>query len=298
MAFAQGSRSRLSYITESTYGTTPAGDFTGIPFNTQSLNLAKDRVSSAEIRDNRQMNVDRHGNKQVGGDIAVELCDTDFEPFLESLMMSTFSTGVLKTGTTLKSFSIEDYAANIDQARLFTGCAVSSGSFSIAPNQMVTSTFTLLGKDMTLGATEKTVTSGTPSGNAPFDAYSGSISIGGSASSIITNIDFTVDNGFNPTFVVGSDVSQQIDFGMSTVEGTLSAYFEDEALINRFLNETETAIEVQVGDGTNTMTFLFPRCKINSADVGVDGPNARIITASFVALYDSTEDTNLKITAA
>jgi hypothetical protein len=35
MAFAQGSRSSLSYIVESTFGTTPAGNatFTNLPFS-------------------------------------------------------------------------------------------------------------------------------------------------------------------------------------------------------------------------------------------------------------------------
>ena len=48
--------------------------------------------------------------------------------------------------------------------------------------------------------------------------------------------------------------------------------------------------------GSNAYTFLFPRIKINSADVGVDGPTSRIINMSFVALYDVTESTNLSIT--
>lgn len=42
MAFAQGSRSSLSYIVESTFGTTPAGNFTTLPFTSHSLNLTKD----------------------------------------------------------------------------------------------------------------------------------------------------------------------------------------------------------------------------------------------------------------
>jgi hypothetical protein len=44
------------------------------------------------------------------------------------------------------------------------------------------------------------------------------------------------------------------------------------------------------------MTFLFPRVKVNSADVGVDGPTSRVVSMSFVALYDTTEATNLSIT--
>ena len=298
MAFAQGSRSSLSYIVESTFGTTPAGNFTNLPFSTHSLNLAKDRVAGNDIQSDRMPRVDRHGNRQVGGDISVDLRDADYDEWLEAAMLNTWSTNVLKVGTTPKFFSIEDYAADIDQARLFTGCTVNTMGVSLAPNQMVTTTFGVVGKDMSISATEKTQDDA--SGAAPFDAYSGDLSIGNvggaSAVAIVTGLDFTLTNGYAPTFVIGDDSAPSLEFGRAEVEGTLSAYFEDAALINRFLNETETEIEVSVGDGSNTMTFTFPRAKINSADVGVDGPTSRVISMSFVGLYDSTEGTNLKIT--
>ena len=298
--FAQGSRSSLSYIVESTFGTTPAGNFTNLPFSTQSLNLTKDRVAGNDIQADRMPRVDRHGNRQVGGDVVVDLRKGDYDALLESAMLNTWATDVLKVGTTPKYFSIEDYAADIDQARLFTGCTVSSLAFSIAPKQMVTSTFTMVGKDMTIGATEKTQDAA--SGNAPFDAYSGAVAIGNvgasSASGVVTGIDFTLNNSFAPTFVIGDDSAPALEVGRAEIEGTLTAYFEDAALITRFLNETETELSVSVDDptGSNEYTFLFPRVKINSADVGVDGPNSITISMSFVALYDSTEATNLKIT--
>ena len=298
--FAQGSRSRLSFIVESTFGTTPAGNFTNLPFSTHSLNLTKDRVAGNDIQADRMPRVDRHGNRQSGGDIAVDLRKGDYDAFLESAMLNTWATDVLKVGTTPKYFSIEDYAADVDQARLFTGCTVSTLALSIAPNQMVTTTFGMVGKDMSIGTTEKTQDAA--SGNAPFDAYSGDLAIGNvgssSAVAIVTGIDFTLNNSFAPTFVVGDDSAPCLEVGRAEIEGTITAYFEDAALINRFLNETETELSVSVDDptGSNTYTFLFPRVKINSADVGVDGPNSRIINMSFVALYDSTEETNLKIT--
>ena len=299
MAFAQGSRSSLSSIVESTFGTTPAGNFTNLPFTTHSLNLTKDRVAGNDIQSDRMPRVDRHGNRQVAGDIVADLRDGDYDSLLESAMLNTWSTNVLKVGTTPKYFSIEDYAADIDQARLFTGMTVNSLAVSLAPNQMVTGTFGLVGKDMTIGATEKTQDAA--SGAAPFDAYSGDLKIadtGGvlAASAIVTGLDFTLTNSFAPTFVIGDDAAPSLEVGRAEVEGTLTAYFEDAALINRFLNETETALEVSVGDGTNDMTFLFPRIKVNSADVGVDGPTSRIVNISFVALRDTTEETNLKIT--
>ena len=300
MAFAQGSRSSLSFITESTFGTTPAGNFTNLPFSTHSLNLTKDRVAGTDIQADRMARVDRHGNRQVGGDIVVDLRDGDFDAFLESAMLNTWATNVLKVGTTPKFMSIEDYAADIDQSRVFTGMSVSTMGISLAPNQMVTTTFGMVGKDMTISATEKTQNAA--SGAAPFDAYSGDISIGNvggaSAVAIVTALDFTLNNSYAPTFVIGDDSAPSLEYGRAEVEGTLTAYFEDASLINRFLNETETEIEVSVDDptGANSYTFSFPRVKINSADVGVDGPTSRMISMSFVALYDTTEETNLKIT--
>lgn len=299
MAFAQGSRSRLAYGIETTFGTA-ATTYKNIPFNTHSLNLTKDRVAGNEIQPDRMPRVDRHGNRQVGGDIVVDLRDADFDDLIRSAMLSNWSTDVIKVGTTPVFLTIEDYAQDIDQARLFTGCAVNSMAVSLAPNQMVTTTFGIVGKDMTISATEKTVTAAT--GAAPFDAYSGDLAIGnvGGATpiAIVTGMDFTLTNSFAPTFVIGDSTTPSLEYGMAVVEGTLTAYFQDVNLINRFLNETETEIEVSVNDptGTNAYTFTFPRVKINSADVGVDGPTSRIINMSFVALRDATEGTNLKIT--
>ena len=299
MAFAQGSRSSLSYITETTFGTTPAGNFQNLPFSTHSLNLTKDRVTGNDIQADRMPRVDRHGNRQVSGDIVVDLRDTDYDDFLASAMLNAWSSDVLTVGTTPKYFSIEDYAADIDQARLFTGCTVSSMAVSLAPNQMVTTTFGMVGKDMTISTTEKTQDAN--SGAQPFDAYSGDLSIGNvgnaSAVAIVTGLDFTLTNSFAPTFVIGDDSAPSLEYGQAVVEGTLTAYFEDDSLIKRFLKETESELIVSVDDptGLNAYTFTFPKIKINSADVGVDGPTSRMISLSFVALYDETEETNLKI---
>ena len=303
MAFAQGSRSSLSFAVESAFGTTPSGNFTNLPFSTHSLNLTKDVLAGTDIQADRMARVNRQGNRQVGGDIVVDLRDGDFDLFLESAMLSAFpatGTQTIDIGTTPKYFSIEDYAADVDQARLFTGMSVSSMAVSLAPNQMVATTFSMVGKDMTLGQTQKAQTAA--SNAAPFDAYSGDISIGtvGSptAIAIVTALDFTLNNSYEATFVIGDDSAPSLEAGRAEIEGTLTAYFQDADLINRFINETETAIRVSVDNPTSSAPYVFdfPRVKINSADVGVDGPTSRMITMSFVALRDPTEGTSLRIT--
>jgi hypothetical protein len=301
MAFAQGSRSSLAYIAETAFGTTPATPtFANLPINSHSLDLTKDRVEGNEIQSDRMPRVDRHGNKQATGSLEVDLRKGDFDELIESAFLNSYVTDVLKVGTTPKFFSMEDAANDISQFRLFTGLSVSSMNVSIAPNQMVTGSFDMVGKSMTQsGATGSTGGAPTASStNAPFDSYSGTISDGGAGISIVTSIDFSLTNSFAPTFVVGSDSAQQLEFGRAVVEGTMTVYYEDETLINKFLNETESSISVTVNDptGASAYTFDFPRVKYNGASVPLQNPQSRLITLPFVALYDTTENTNLKLT--
>ena len=379
MAFSQGSRSGLSYVTESTFGVTPGSPaLVQLPYNTHSLEMTKDRVSGNEIQPDRMLRVDRHGNRQAGGDIVVDLRKGDFDPFLESVFMSAFADSAtiatltatsaagiatltfaaqptppfpvgsaitvagitpsgfngtftvtactttsvsylngtagpqtvagtiknraLKVGNTPKSFTIEDAAADISQFRIFTGMTVGTLAVSIKPNSMIAATFSMVGKDMTIAGTSIDPTKDASSVNQPFDAYSGAMAIGNagaalSSVAIITGIDFSITNSLAPTFVIGSSSTPQLEYGMATVEGTITAYFEDASLINRFVNETTSAFQVTVNDpsGASNYTFHFPRVKINGASVPVDGPTSRIVTLPFVALYDTVENSNLEI---
>lgn len=305
MPFAQGSRSGLSYVAETVFGTTPTPTtLIQLPITSHSLGLTKERVQGNDILPDRMPRVDRHGNRAVSGDITVDLRKGDFDPFLESVFMNTFDVNkVLKIGSAIRSFSIEDAATDINQYRLFKGCVASSASFSIKPNQMVTTTFSMVGQDMVISGTSADVTKTAITGNQPFDAYSGTIKIANAGAALaslatVTGVDFSINNNLAPTYVVGSDVTPQFEVGLATVEGTITAYFEDATLVNRFINETETAFEVSVDDptGLSDYTFLFPRVKFTGADVPVDGPTSRIITLPFVALYDTTEASNVKLT--
>jgi hypothetical protein len=300
MPFAQGSRSSLAYIAEQTFGTTPsAPTLANLPFTTHSLDVVKDRVEGNDIQADRMPRVDRHGNKQASGSIEVDLRKGSYDEFFESAFLNTFSTNTLKIGTTPKFFSIEDRAADISQFRLFTGMAVSTMSVSIAPNQMVSATFDMVGKTGTQAGTSASASAPTAAAaNAPFDSYSGVISDGGSGISIVTSLEFSVTNSFAPTFVIGSDSAPQLEFGRAVVEGTMTVYYENATLINKFLNETESSVQVSVNDptGNSAYTFLFPRVKYNGASVPVQNPQSRLITLPFVSLFDTVEATNLKLT--
>ncbi len=306
MPFSQGSKTGLAFAAQSDFATPATTGFKSLPYSTHTLDLTKQRVQGTDQQPDRMARHDRHGNRNAVGDIVFDLRAAEYDDFLESVMFGVWDNSPvgpdeLKFGATQKFFTIEDYASDIDQARLFTGMGVSQAAFSIKPNQMVTTTLSMVGKDMTISATEKTVTAA--SLNAPFDSYSGAITIGnagGDLSSVatVTGLDFSINNSLAPTYIVGSSTAPELEYGMAAVEGTITAYFEDLALINRFLNETETALSIGVDDptGSNDYGFLFPRIKFNGAAVPVSGPTSRIITIPFVALYDTTEESSLVIT--
>ena len=304
MPFSQGARTRLSYIAEVTYGTTPTATptYLQIPFNTHSLDLQKTRVQSNMITSDRMPSIDRHGQRSVSGDIVVEMRPADYDWLLEGALFSTFAgagTNVLDTGTTVKSFSIQDAALDITQFRTFEGVMVNTMAMSLAPNSMTTATFGMIGQDMAQAATAPAGSSYTAySTNEPFDSFSGTITEGGSAIAIVNSLDFTLNNNLNPAYILGSAITPQMEFGMSTLEGTMTLYYQDAVLIAKFLAETESSLSVVMDDrvaGKN-YTFLMPRIKINGAAVPVGSPQSRLITVPFVALKDSSTGTQLRIT--
>mgnify|MGYP006894098727 CR=1 FL=1 len=304
MPFAQGARSGLSLIYETAWGTTPTtGSLTKFPYTGHSLNLTKEQIQSAAIMPDRMIRNDRHGNRQAAGDVTVEFGPVDFDPFLESAFMSSWSSNVLKVGTTVKSLTINDGIEDVGQNRIFRGMSVGSATFSITPNQMSNATFNLVGKDMITSASPARPTSTGPSNLVPFDNCSGQIQIGNAGGTLtsvatITSIELTINNDMSPAFVVGSCSAAQLEYGMATVSGTISAYFDGLELYNRFMNETETAISFTLNNpvGNRPYTFLIPRAKFNTGDMPVSGPKSRVMTVGFSAIYDATTDTVLQLT--
>lgn len=298
---AQGSRSSLSYIKQTSFGVTPSTPtLATLPINSHSLDLTKGALEGNQIQSDRMPRVFRHGNKQTGGSIEADLCKGDFDELLEAALLSTFSTNVLKVGTTPSYFAMEDTAADITQFRQFDGTTVTGMSLSIAPEQMVQVVFNTIGKNM-VQAQSTISTGGGPTastGNDPFDSYSGTISDGGVSSSDITALEIDVQNNFNPNFVIGSDVPECLSYGRSNVTGTVTVHYVDETFIDKFLDEVESSLSVTVNDptGTNPYTILLPRVKYNGAAVPLADESARLITLPFVSLYDSSTSTNIQIT--
>lgn len=301
MAIANGAQHSLHYVAEVTYGTTPATPtWTPIPHTGTTLNLTKDAIESEKLRGDRQVEDFRHGNKTVGGDISSELEYEAFDDILEAVMCGTWDTDVLKSGTTRRSFTLERKFADLatPEYHRHTGCEFNSMAISVAPNQMATATFGVVGKDLSLNTSEvASSTYSADSGNTPFDSFTGSITEGGSSIATVTSIEFTIENGLEPLFSVGSDTTNRPSIGKSRVTGNLTTYFDSKTLYEKFLNETESEIVLTLTDvDGNDYQFDIPRVKYNSGQPDVSGEGAVTVAMDFVALYNDSDASQLVIT--
>jgi hypothetical protein len=299
MTIATGSRHNMAYVVESTFGTTPSTPaFTPIRHTGTTIGLSKDSIESEELREDRQIANYRHGNKSVSGDINFELSYGSFDDILEAVLCGTWNTNVLKAGTTRRSYTIERHHQDIGKYLRSTGCNFNTMSLSVAPNSMVTGSFGVIGKGFSVASVAVTgATYNTESVTAPFDSFSGSITEGGSSIAVVTSLELNIENGMEALYVIGSSDTLQPSIGKSMVNGSITAYFEDSTLIDKFINETSSSLSFTLTDAAgNDYLFELPNVKYNSGNPEVGGAGAVTVSLDFVALYDSGDASQIVIT--
>ena len=300
MTFATGGFHGLRYVPEVTYGVTPSTPaMVALRHKGCSLGQTKDTFQSEELRSDRQISDLRHGTIRVSGGIDFELSYGEFDPILEAALFGAWDTNVLKAGVTAKSFTFERAFSDITKYAAFTGCMVNSMSLTVPSNGMVTGSFDIVGKDAeAITGTPLDASPTASQTNSPFDGFTGTIKEGGSSIAIITQVELSLANSLDPAFVLGSRYAAGITPGRSNLTGTVSALFESETLLNKFINETESSLEFTLGNGTSkSYTFLIPRIKYSGGgDAPVSGEGRIALSLPFQALYDSVTGTNLQIT--
>lgn len=302
MTIATGIRSKVGYITEVTYGTTPATpDLLELPFTSFAVNLTRNDYEDNAIRSDRMQRYSITGNRSVGGQMDVNFCHSVYDAMLESLMQSTFTTNVLKTGTTRKSFTIEEGSADISQYRNYTGVIVDKFSLNVPNAGIVTAKFDFLAKDQSAlsGATIDTNSAYTAAATkTPFanTGTSGFMKEGGSTVGYVTSIQLDIDNGHASNFALGATTIRDFTTALCKVTGTAQVYFEDAVMYNKFVNGTASSLDFKLDDGTNTVEFNIPNVKYTGASKTINGAGPIVLSMPFRGLYDNTTGSNIVIT--
>lgn len=224
------------------------------------------------------------------------------EPEGDSVTLTTTS-GSLKVGVLRRSFSMlrefSDLGAGEKPFHLFNGVEFNTMALTVTADAKIVGTFTILGRDQV--PTEDAAPAGStfidPTITNVMDSFTGAITEAGTLIAVVTEMVMTLENGMEPRFVVGSDKTILPTIGRSNLSGTITAYFEDSLLINKFIEEEESSMAFSLVDvDGNTYVFTMPRIKYNGGQPDVSGQGAITLSMPFQALYDSVLDTNFIIT--
>lgn len=300
---ADGSQHSAHYIAESVYGTTPTTPTMAAVRHTEfGLGMDKDTLQSAELRSDRNLTDFRMAQNKCGGTFGMEILnDVGFEDFLAAVFCGDWSSGELVNGVTRKSFSFlrhfGDLGAGTKPYHILTGVEFASCELKLPTSGMATASFETIAQTYTPGEAAPTgATLNAPSTTSPMDSFTGTVQEGGSAIGVITEATVKFDNNMNRKFVIGSKNTLRPSVGRFMASGTITCYYESATMLDKFLNGTNSSLQLQLSNGSDTLTILLPNIKYTGGRVDVKDDGPITIQMPFQGIYDLTTGGAAKIT--
>lgn len=105
MTFSDTSRTKVSYIKETTFGETPNEAMTAARFTGESLAIEQENTRSNEIRSDRQVTNFITTDEDPGGDLNYELSFAAYDDFFESAFCNAWENAVSITATDIQAES-------------------------------------------------------------------------------------------------------------------------------------------------------------------------------------------------
>lgn len=189
----------------------------------------------------------------------------------------TIKGSFIRNGTTKKSFTMEKGFLEINEFFQYIGMIVNTMSLQIKSQEILTGSFSLIGKDATLVGTslDSTPTPATTTDvlNAVDDVAS--IKEGGvevASPNYIEEMTIELNNNLRSRYAVGSDALTSIGTGKCDITGTLKTYFGDSSLMDKFIAGSKTSLDFRVQDSAgNSYIIDLPEVKFDSANVVAQG---------------------------
>jgi len=201
----------------------------------------------------------------------------------------------IRNGIERKSYLVEKKFGDVDKYVAFTGMRVGQMSLNVESQALVTGSFSMQGKE---GAGSETSVLGTiiPAGikdalNATTNV--GQIEEGGTAvETAIRSVMISINNNLRPKPQIGSKSPVDIGLGFVDVTGTLTAYFEDLAMFNKFINHTSSQLSFRFTDSeSNVLVFTLPRLYFSAGTPQAPQGNDDVMLGlEFTAVRSNVDD--------
>lgn len=208
----------------------------------------------------------------------------------------------IKNGTTERSFTIERQHTDVASTyELYTGVKVNSMTVNVAAGSISRYTFALLGQDEVSAAASAASSTTDHATNPIMNGVDNVYAVRenhASLGTIVRSFSLTVANNHFARQAVGSLGPVSMGSGSCVVTGTLSVYFENNTLLDKFRNWTTTNLSFILQDSAgNAYCFHIPECKLTLGRAATPGLNQDITAElSFQGYRDTTYGHTLRIT--
>lgn len=268
---SSGSKQITRYGVETTVGT-QALTWQTLAFTTNGLDEAPTTTESQSIKDSRIASGTLVTGSDITGDIETEYAYGIQDTLMECVAFNPWVDDVLTFGgTTRKTLSILKAYTDINNYHVFTGCHVNSWALSIATDEIVTSTFGIMGLKRAASTTAPAGTVTPATDVTPFTALSvGDIEfddVAISGTMCATALDITFDNAaqvqkcLNYENSAGAILETILNASGSV---TLAWAVGSAALYEKQFKNIPVKIEWSIKDATGNMyTLTLPKVQLS-----------------------------------
>lgn len=211
----------------------------------------------------------------------------------------TINTSRLTHGTTQTSYTIERESADISQYMAYSGMTPSKFGINLASGAMTTISLDFMGKDATRDVS--TQLPGSAVASHTYDVHSG---VSGSAcllweagipivGTYVKSLGLTFDNALRSQEAICSLGAVGIGSGTINISGSLSVYFADGNLFDKFKANTNSSITFSTLDSSgNGYVFTIPVANISSWKTTAGGKDQdMMVDVQFIGLRDAANAT-------
>lgn len=299
MAIASSQKTKVGLIKESAFGVLPATPQLLAQYQAETnFVLSQESIEDTVKTGFRQDLNYLYGNKSYTGTITGQLTHGNYDTLMETAFFNTWSTNTLSIGDTRVSLTIEEGQPDISTYFQYSGFVGNTLTIDAPNNGAVTFTLEGMAMSETESAATVSTTAYTPyASKTPFTSCRGVITEGGTPIAYVSGANFSINNNLTVQNYWGDCDPGDLTEGRAVVEGTLTVFFVSTSLYNKFVNGTSSTLNIQFSDGTNTLTFNFPKIYYTSGEKpSPAGSDPRTLTLGFRAVAPSIGAAALTVT--
>lgn len=310
MSDAKRFKSQLLLEYETAYKTAPStASAVKLPFNILDLKPNRNIQQPGTIRSNRNPTIPFRGNIDVSGNVEAPLDLIGSGYWLKGLLGNPSTTGsispythVFTVGDTIPSMIIDKGFSDVGLYYKYEGVKVNTMAVTFGGDGELIATFGLIGAKETKGtsAYDADPTDHT-SISTRFENFEAAVTEGGASIATLTQVVLNVNNNLDGSIYCLGDNGERsaLPEGQIAVTGSITGIFQDDSLLLKGRNFTESALVVTLTDGVYSLAFDIGELVFDHTSPGIPGPGNETIlqTLNFVGYYGNDADASaIKIT--